>query len=330
MSNIMLHIMKDYEKIREKNKQELEKRKTQIYTQIPQMKEIDDSLVKLSIDITKAILKQADNVDELLFSLKKTQLDLKVEKAELLVSNKFPKNYLEMKYECNKCNDTGYIGENKCSCIVQKTIVHSYKQSNLGDQLDKENFDMFRMDYYSEVSEDGNPSPRDNIKDIYMKCIRFAKDFDSHTNNLFLIGRPGLGKTFLCNSIAKDLLDNGKSVIYQTAPDLIDLIRKYKFDFEAEDIHSAFLDELYHADLIIIDDLGTELTTQFSGLVIYNILNKRLLNNKKIIISTNLTVEDMTKIYSERIYSRIFGNFTMCKFYGDDIRFKKDKASERK
>jgi len=169
---------------------------------------------------------------------------------------------------------------------------------------------------------DNRVSPRENMKQIYFECIKYAQEFDNHVKNLLFIGRPGLGKTFLCNSIAKSLLDAGKSVMYQSSPDLIDLVRKFKFDFDNEEAGDEALKDVYECDLLIIDDLGTELNTQFSGLVIYNILNKRLTDNKKMIISTNLDVDEIMKTYSERISSRIFGNFDMFEFYGEDIRLK--------
>lgn len=321
MSNLK-SIMKEYELLRDKHKKELESRKLSLYAKLPRLQAIEEELVKLSIDVTKAILGNSGNSQELLEILHKKQMDLKMERVELLSENKYPRDYLEMRYHCKNCKDTGYIDNKKCSCLVQKEIEQLYKQSNMSSNFKKENFDMFRLDLYSAEAEEGSVSPRENMKNIYMSCINYARNFDSHDKNLFFIGKPGLGKTFLCNSIAKDLLDAGRSVIYQSAPDLIDMIRKYKFDFDKEEQNAPYLEELNNCDLLIIDDLGTELGTQFSNLAIYNILNRRLLNSKKIIISTNLNTDELMTTYSERIYSRILGNFSMYKFYGDDIRLK--------
>ena len=316
-------ILREYALVREKNKAELEQRKITLYSRLPRLKGIEDEMIRLSIDITRAILNKSNDPVILLEQLRKKQMDLKIEKAEVLSSNSFPIDYLELRYQCRNCKDTGYIDRAKCSCMVQKEISNLYHQSNLGESIKYENFDQFRLDYYSDEKGEGGSSPSDNMKDIYMKCIRFVQGFDNHSINLLFIGSPGLGKTFFCNSIAKDLLEQGKSVIYQVSSELIDLVRKYKFDFENENNNSSSLNEIYNCDLLIIDDLGTELPTQFSSLVIYNILNKRLLNNKKIIISTNLNTDELMKSYSERIYSRLFGNFNMYKFYGEDIRLKR-------
>lgn len=320
--NNLQGILREYELIREKNKEDLAQKKQTLYSKFPRLKDIENEMVKLGIDITRAILNKTNNADELLEQLKKRQMDLKIERAEILSSNNYPIDYLEPKYKCKKCKDTGYIDGVKCNCLIQKEITYLYQQSNLGENVKNENFDQFRLDYYSDEKDESGYSPRDNMKNIYMKCIKFVQDFDNQNTNLLFIGNPGLGKTFLCNSIAKDLLEQGKSVIYQVSSELIDLVRKYKFDFDNEANNSSSINKLYNCDLLIIDDLGTEHPTQFSGLVIYSILNKRLLNNKKTIVSTNLNTDEIMKNYSERIYSRLFGNFNMYKFFGEDIRLK--------
>lgn len=318
-------IAEEYERIREKNKNELEYRKSLLYSKIPRLKEIDEELVKLGIDITRTVLSKPENSDILVKELQSRQLDLKIEKAEILTANNYPKDYLNMKYDCNICKDTGFADNKKCSCYIQKEINHLYVQSDLGDIMKKENFEQFRWEYYSDEIIDNNISPKENMKLIYSKCVHFVKDFDDINTNMLFIGRPGLGKTFICSSIAKDLLDAGKSVIYKTVSDLIDIVRKYKFDFDNEEINEQYLDEIYNCDLLIIDDLGTELSTQFSNLVLYSILNKRIQNNKKMIISTNLDIDEFTKIYSDRITSRIFGCFDTLEFLGEDIRLKMHK-----
>jgi len=315
-------ILKEYEEIRDKNRLELEKKKKELYGKLPRLKEIDDEMIKLGLNITKSVLMNEEKRDILLNELRKKQIDLKAEKAEILTANNYPKDYLEIKYNCKLCKDTGYIGLERCHCLMQKLITYRYKQFKLSHRIARENFDSFNINYYSSKPLENGISPRKNMEHILMECIKYAKDFDHHNKNLLFIGRPGLGKTFLCNSIAKDLLDLGKSVIYQSAPDLIDLVRKHKFTFDNEDVEDEALKEIYECDLLIIDDLGTELSTQFSGLVIYNILNKRLILNKKMIISTNLDVDEIVKNYSERISSRIFGNFYMYEFFGEDIRLK--------
>ena len=313
-------IQKQYELIQKENMEKIEVRKKTLYDKLPRLKEIEDEMVKLSIDITRAILSESHTTEVLIDKLKNKQLDLKVEKAEILSANKYPIDYLDPIYKCKLCKDTGFVNYQKCKCYKQKEIYLNYEQYNLSFILEKENFEQFRWDYYSDDPEENGISPLKNMREIYKKCIDFVEHFDEHNKNLFFIGSPGLGKTFLCNSIAKDLLDKSKSVLYMTVPDLIDTMRKYKFDFENEEINEQYLDEIYNCDLLIIDDLGTELSTQFSNLVLYSILNRRIQNNKKMIISTNLDIDEFTQIYSDRITSRIFGCFDTLEFLGEDIR----------
>lgn len=320
--NNFQQILQQYELIQKNNKDEIEHRKLTIYSKLPRLKAIDEEMVRLSIDITRAILNKTQDADVLLEQLRKKQLDLKIEKAELLSVNKYPIDYLDAIFLCKVCKDTGFINNEKCKCYRQKEIYLNYEQSNIGSILNKENFEQFRWEYYSDEPSDDGRSPLKNMRDIYKKCINFVENFDKHDTNLFFIGNPGLGKTFLCNSIAKDLMDKGKSVLYKTVPDLIDAMRKYKFDFDNEENNMPYLNEVYNCDLLIMDDLGTELFTQFSNQVIYNILNKRIISNKKMVISTNLSVTDFQNTYSERIVSRIIGNFEACKFMGVDIRLK--------
>lgn len=315
-------ILKQYELVQKNNREELERRKQTLYSQLPRLKQIEAEMVKLSIDITRAILNKSANPEALLDKLKKQQLNLKVEKAEILSANKYPIDYLDTIYLCKVCKDTGYVGYEKCRCFKQKEIYLNYEHSNFGPILDRENFELFRWEYYSDKPDESGTSPLKNMQKIYRKCIDFVESFDKHDTNLFFIGSPGLGKTFLCNSIAKDLLDKGKSVHYSTVPDLIDAMRKYKFDFDNEENNMPYLNEIYNCDLLIMDDLGTELFTQFSNQVVYNILNKRIISNKKMVISTNFSIQDFQSTYSERIVSRIMGNFEACKFVGEDIRLK--------
>lgn len=317
MTNINV-LLNEYEKITERNRIDLEKRKAKIYYEYPRLKAIEEEMVKLGLDMAKSFLTEEGDKESQLAYLKKRQRDLIEEKTEILASAKYPHDYLELKYDCEKCKDTGYIGLKKCSCMIQKQIQYNYLQSNLGES--KEDFDHFNIEYYSDEPGKNNLSPHKNMQQIFLESIKFVQNFDNHNKNMLFMGRPGLGKTFLCRAIAKELLQSGKSVIYQSAPDLMDLVRKYKFSFDNEEESDEALNNINTCDLLIIDDLGTELSTQFSGLVIYNILNKRLMNGKKMIIATNLDVNEILRDYSERITSRLFGKFSMFEFFGDDIR----------
>ena len=318
-------IVKYYEDLQEKNRKDLEARKKKAYATIPQLAEIEAEMLKTSVDIAKSVLLNSKDSSAKLDLVQKKIMDLKIERSELLASNKFPVDYLEPKFHCKKCKDTGYVNNAKCSCIKIKETEYLLNGSNLSTRINNESFDHFNFNYYTESKNENGISPRENIKKIYTACINYVKDFKKHNNNILFIGNPGLGKTFLCNAIAQDLIGQGVQVIYQTASDLIDQVRKSKFDFDNEKAADNYLSELANCDLLIIDDLGTELSTQFSNLVIYDILNKRILNNKKMLISTNIDIDEFYKLYSERITSRLFGSFDTYEFLGEDIRLKMHK-----
>lgn len=315
--------MEEYQKKREKAQRELRMRKEEIYQKMPRIFEIESEMKILGIQIVKAAQAEPKQIKKLTTQLKEKSIDLQMERAELLASKGYPVDYLEIKYECPKCQDTGYIGVKRCKCFEQRLIDKAYQQSNLHSLLEKENFDTFRIDYYSdEPFGDNELSPRKNIENLFLSCINYANNFEHHNKNLFFYGSPGLGKTFLSNAIAKDVLEKGKIVLYQTASDLIDFIRNNKFDQNHQE-ENPLLERIFKSDLLIIDDLGTEYLTEFAKMELYNVINKRLLTEKKMIISTNLSLRELQEKYPNRLTSRILGNFELYKFYGEDIRIKK-------
>lgn len=315
--------MEEYQKKREKAQRELRMRKEEVYQKMPRLLEIESEMKILGIQIVKAAQAEPKQIKKLTAQLKEKSIDLQMERAELLASKGYPVDYLEIKYDCLKCQDTGYIGVKRCKCFEQRLIDKAYQQSNLHSLLEKENFDTFRIDYYSDESFGENElSPRKNIENIFLSCINYANNFEHHNKNLFFYGSPGLGKTFLSNAIAKDVLEKSKIVLYQTASDLIDFIRNNKFDQNHQE-ENPLLERIFESDLLIIDDLGTEYLTEFAKMELYNVINKRLLTEKKMIISTNLSLRELQEKYPNRLTSRILGNFELYKFYGEDIRIKK-------
>lgn len=331
MSNRFIEdILAEYEKSRSKAEKIALSRQLEIYNKIPRIKSIDEELASMGIEIARCVLKKNADINSLIEKLHQKSIDLKVEKGELLAQNGYTLDYASPKYSCSDCKDTGYRGTKKCHCFKQKIIDMLYNQSNLKNVLEKENFDTFIFDYYSdEKFEDRPVSPRKNIENIFSACINFVRDFDVSSENLFFYGNSGLGKTFLSNCIAKDLLDKEKLVIYQTAANLIELLKEAKFDTESEYTKSKY-DNIFECELLIIDDLGTEYITEFSQMELYNIINSRLLSGRKMLISTNLSLDNIYNTYSERIVSRIFGNFTAYNFYGSDIRIKIAEQKRKK
>ncbi|SJZ61778.1 ATP-binding protein [Garciella nitratireducens] len=325
IKSLILETMEEYQKKREKSKKELRMRKEKLYQNIPRLLEIELEMKRIGIQIIKSVQADPKQIKKQIKQLKEKTIDLQMERAEILASNGYPVDYLEIKYDCPQCQDTGYIGIKRCKCFEQRLIDKAYDQSNLHDLLEKENFDTFCIDYYSDEPFAGHElSPRKNIETILLDCITYANHFEHHNKNLFFYGSPGLGKTFLSHAIAKDVLEKGKIVLYQTASDLIDFIRKNKFDFDqSHQEETSLLERIFESDLLIIDDLGTEYLTEFAKMELFNVINKRLLTKKKMIISTNLSLRELQEKYPNRLTSRILGNFELYKFYGEDIRIKK-------
>ncbi|KEI01960.1 ATP-binding protein [Clostridium botulinum] len=311
-------ILKIYEKIREREKQNLKNRKQEVYNKIPQIQDIEKNINKLCIQLSISAFKPIENREEYLKSLREKITDLRIKKSELLVSNGYDMDYLKTKYSCGKCKDTGFIGHNRCECYKPKLIKLYYENSELKQLLRTNNFKNFKYEYYSSMKINNDiKSPRENTEEIIKIVMYFIETFNSSKDNLLFFGNSGTGKTFLTHCIAKELLDRGHLVIYRTAEDLIKNLRETKLqnNYELEDL-------LINCDLLIIDDLGTEQVSNFTKTELFNLLNKRLLKNKKMVISTNYDIEVLVKAYSERITSRLLGNFTLCKFYGEDIRVK--------
>lgn len=310
-----------YSKIREKENTELKKRKEEISLKLPEVISIDNKIGRLFIELSVSMFKDLKvDRDTYIKNLKDKITDLRIKKSELLASHGYPIDYLNIKYRCPKCKDTGYIGIEKCSCYKKYLVRLYYKNSDLKPVLLENNFDNFNINFYStRKTENEIESPRKNIEKVFTRALNFVSNFDTSKENLLFFGNSGTGKTFLCQCIAKDLLDKGHLVIYKTSDDMLGILKKIRFENNAE-----LEDLIINCDLLIIDDLGTEQINDFSKTEVFNLINKKLLAGKKMVISSNHTLEGLSRIYSERITSRLFGDFTLCKFYGDDIRVKKN------
>jgi len=323
----------EYEKRRNKAQEDLEDKKQLIYSNAPAIEEIDTKIRLLGIKYNKLVLAGSKPFSAETEAILKEMDSLKLKKQSLLSEMGYTENYLEISYICDKCKDTGYIetdtGTEKCTCHKQMIIELLYNQSALKIPVE-ENFESFNEKYYSDKADIDKYkieiSPRENILMIKEKCLNFINNFDSPAEkNLFFSGPTGVGKTFLSNCIAHELLKRGKTVLYQTTPRLLDIIHEYKIrslkDSEASD---SDLRDIYDVDLLILDDLGTEAPTAARFTELLNILTERYLNNLvkpcKTIISTNMSIRELYQFYDERIVSRIVGNFDMLKFAGDDIR----------
>ena len=319
-----LEIMREYDELQLLHKKEQQARQEEIYEKIPEIKQIDLELSSGSISKIKEMLLSVSS--ETSCELKETNQTLRERKKELLKNNGFPEDYLEPIFTCKLCKDTGYDeNQQKCSCLNQKIIKKLYAQSYIQRFLETENFDTFDFSYYSQEKEEKYPfSAYENIQNVYHKCKDYVKHFDTSSNNIIFTGSTGVGKTFLAKCIAKELLDQGHTVLYLSAPKLLEQIlpalKKWgTLDGELQGLSSY----IYDAQLLIMDDLGTEYTTSYTITMLQSLLNERQLRNHATIITTNYSIHNIKEQYGERISSRILESFHVFFLYGQDIRYQK-------
>ena len=305
-----------YEKIRTDENRKLMKRREEIKNKYPEILELDTTIQKLCLNLSMAALRGITDQNEL-NNIKEEITDLRAKKYEMLVSHGYNPDQLNLHYNCPKCKDTGFIGIDKCSCFKSKLIKLYYKDSDLEEAVKTNNFKNFNINLYSNHKlNDERYTPRKNIEDILEYITgEYLPNFKNSNTNLLFYGNSGTGKTFLSWCIAKELLDKGFLVVYKTSDDLLRALKDIKFNNDT-DLENL----LINCDLLIIDDLGSEQITDFSSTELFTLINKKILKNKKMLISTNLSLPLISKRYSERISSRIIGEFKLFKFFAEDIR----------
>ena len=313
-------IMRTYEEKQRKSRHLLEERTAEIYRQIPAYEDLEKQVSAISIAQGRRMLSGDTNA---LSELKEKLAMLSRQKAQLLAQNGYPANYLEPVYECPLCKDTGYVDNRKCSCFRQAEISLIYEQSHIKELLETDNFDHLSYDFYQ-----GDDLTR--FTNAVRECQNFIKNFNSDYHNLFFYGTVGTGKSFLSSCIARELIEQGKLVIYFSSAQLFETLSRSTFDRESKEAASGIYEDIYECDLLIIDDLGTELTNAFVSSQLFSCLNNRHLRRKSTIITTNLSLEELRDRYSDRIFSRITSNYGMCKLTGHDIRITKKLLLNRK
>lgn len=312
-------VMRIYSRRQAREARELENRRRDASAHVPELQELDREEGAVGAGMARHALEGKGTRED-----RERLHEIAQRREDLLLSHGYPADYLRMHYECSDCHDTGYIGAQRCHCLKQAQIDFLYAQSGLREIVKKENFSNFQLDYYPEdmINPSTGLSARETMTYIYNKCRDFADHFDEKDGNLFLYGGTGLGKTFLSHSIAAALLDTAHSVMYYSSADLFDQLAEEKFrPGNFEDAISSSGDLLRESDLLIIDDLGTEMVNSFVLSTLFSILNERMTRKKSIIISTNLTLHNFRDTYSDRIFSRISSGFELLGCYGHDIRF---------
>lgn len=313
-------IMRQYSKKQLASRHTMEEHRREAYEQIPALTEIDRQVSSDSLAYARRLL---DGSSADTSGLKERLKQYALERSRLLKENGFPADYMEMQYACPDCQDTGYVNGKKCHCFRQAAIDLFYTQSGIREILNVENFHTFSYDYYPDdlVHPVTGRNAREMMQDTVAACLRYIDEFDQKFSNLFFYGGTGLGKTFLSHCIAKELIERAHSVIYYSAFELFDMVAQNSFG--RIDPRDNMKDYIFDCDLLIIDDLGTELTNSFVSSQLFLILNERLQRKRSTIISTNLPLGTFAETYSERVFSRITSNFQLFQLFGNDIRIQK-------
>lgn len=316
-------IMRIYDSIRTRNQHLQAERYQEVAACCPELTEIEDRIIAVSMETAVSkigspgrLTSDADYPAQL--------AELSNRRRQCLLSVGKPADYLDEIYTCPHCRDTGYVGSHKCDCFNKKAVDLVYHDSNLKNITASENFDTFCFDWYDNTVP--NPvnglTPYNNMRQIVSICHSFIEAFDSEFSNLLLFGDTGVGKTFLTNCIAKELLDTSHSVIYLTA---IELFRKFEQrDFKKMGAEPDFdSNYLLDCDLLIIDDLGTEVGNAYTNSKLFYVINERILRQKSVVVSTNLSLTQIRDAYSERVFSRLTSAYMILKLFGSDIRMLK-------
>lgn len=325
-SPLLKQVLNEYSIKRQRAIEDAENRKKELLEVNPKLQEIENELSKISIEAAKSVIvADEDKKKKILADLKKNSNALIKEKNNILKELSKSTDFLKPHYECNICKDTGFVEKGgksvMCSCLKQKLYDIAYNKSNMGN-LERENFSTFNIRYFSDKPDKerfkSDISPRENMNLLREKANNFIENFDDPTEkNLVFTGGTGLGKTFLSNCIAAEVLKQGKTVLYQTAPVMLDAILDEKFG--KNDTGFNLMENILTTNLLIIDDLGTEKISETKITELFTIINTRLLNQNhsitKTIISTNLTVNELFSIYTTRIGSRLAGAYRFLRFF---------------
>lgn len=292
---------------------EYERRQSEAFARIPELIPVERSLAMTGARIMSAALAH-ELTDTALADIRSENERLRSLKAKILTSHGLAPDFLDIKYSCPHCSDTGYVGIDMCVCMKKELVKLGFSSSGLGHLIDRQCFENFSLDYYTGHDR---IAAENNLRLLKSFSENFSGDSD---DSWLLLGSTGLGKTHLSTSVASTLIRRGFDVVYASAQDVIGTFEERRF---GGDYTSDGTERFFSADLLIIDDLGVEVTNQFTVSCIYNILNSRINSHRSTLISTNLTQSELRSRYADRITSRLFGEFRPLLFTGRDIRSQK-------
>ena len=316
------NIMRSYDEVRSANRAQLEARRQRVRLHVPAYADLEDRAGRECMLALRSQLTSGQPADS--GGMRARLEAISGEKRRLLQAHGYPEDYLDETFGCPECRDTGFTPDGqKCRCFRLKEIALLYDQSHLSELVRTNNFSLLSEEY-----REGEDLQR--LRDAAAVCRRFAEQFDAQYENLYLYGTVGTGKTFLSICTADELIRSGHAVLYFSASALFDRIARYAFDSRDREAAGAFFEDLCEAELLVIDDLGTELTNAFIAARLFALLNERHLRRRSTIISTNLLLEDLQPRYSDRVFSRIASNYRLLKLTGPDLRLMKKRTRNRK
>jgi DNA replication protein DnaC len=317
---------KDYIKVRDEfsNKyriarQRSDERRAEIHALIPEIFDIDRTLSRTGMDIMAVITSGVKDTDAEIAKLQARNDALIAQREQLLVRYGYPEGYTDVHYDCDKCGDTGYVENAMCECMKRALIKAGYESSGLGSLIGKQTFENFEYSYYSEQNGE-----RERVKRAVSALREFAEGFDGKNyRNFLIIGAPGLGKTHLSTAVAQKVIEKGFDTLYVSAVSMMGDFQENRFGNGSVSSQTNDVERYYDCDLLIIDDLGTEVVNKFTQSYFYEVINTRINSGKCTIINTNLGVQEINTTYTERIASRLLGEYRPILFKGVDIRKQK-------
>lgn len=325
--NISDKIASEYRELKRERENKLNSKLEFLHSIDPEFEMIEREISMIGISMASKIAGRGASVESIMAELNSKLDALKEKRENLYKKYDIDADFLETPYECSACKDTGYTDDGKkCSCRIQKEIKYAKASSSIPPELGMFTFKDFDLTYYSKVPDNRyEMSAYENVLSVLDTCKHFCDNFENSGKNLYIYGKSGLGKTMLVTCMANELIQKNNIVMYQTASNLFKILEGYKFGKDTGEEISLLYDQLYNCDLLIIDDLGTEFPNNFTQSMLFDILNTRLLTKKSTVISSNLFTDDIKKTYSERISSRILGEYELLLMFGEDIRIQKKK-----
>lgn len=307
---------------RDNAKHTAELRRSELGEAIPRLKEIEREMASTGLEAARTAISGQPDISALLAALRDKNLSLQEERAKLLAGAELPADFLEVHYTCKKCQDTGYVINERCECMDKLLRRLAYEKVSENGGMDDCRFENFFLSYYPDTPKPDGKIPSRVMAGILKNCQEYADAFQPHADSLLFRGHTGLGKTHLSLAIAYRVVEKGYGVYYVSCQRLMDKLQTQQFHRENSD-GTDYQQLVLDCDLLILDDLGAEFSTNFTVAALQNLINARLTDNRPTIISTNLDTKLLGERYGERVVSRLLCAYRAFTFFGDDIRMRK-------